>query len=702
MKKLNYLMFAAATAMFATSCSTDSLEALIPDSEKTAIEFNGESTTTVTRAGLDNSNPTKIVMQIKSQNGSNVRATKTVASAASAGTPTTDYSTVSFEDSYKRYWDDAYGRSANLSVYAVAVPGKTTDSNSKATEDLLAGSSSWSNGDINHTFVWTVDASQTTDNIAANDMVYSNNISDGGKSGVYAYDNTKSEYSSVLSDGMMTFRLSDSEATDGAGHFDKGHLNFKHALSRVTVNLIKGQGFKADGSFQITDGTNVTLKAMPVSGTFNLVDGTWSGQQTSDVTMATTTTASGPDHSFLSQLVPGYVITDGNSSNVLEFSVDDNQYYITQDMMFDALNVAANYQTLGVESNATSITLNNGLNYSFNITVNKTGIAVVTASLEPWVDVTASATPSNARYTFSLYDNDKAVSTTDFDLYRALDYDENETVRDDYEGTHWATGYNTDGKAKVSVDESTKQISTNWYFESNRSYYHFRTVNKNVAITTDATNGDYFTMTTGDIDYRWGATMKSDPVYSTSNGFSDYVSNAIGATSNEIHLTEEHMMSLINVVLKSDDGVVLTGSKVWLTRMSESATVLMGTGLVTPSTTISDEHLMTGKDAEKSLYVIPQALVRNDGASDNDYVGIHILTENGASYYFVKKFSELVAETVSSDKNQSAGKPIARWYPGHTYTYTFTLNKQGIQNVTASLTPWIEVKATGQTITLED
>lgn len=699
MKKLNYLMFAAATAMFATSCSTDSLEALIPDSEKTAIEFNGESTTTVTRAGLDNSNPTKIVMQIKSQNGSNVRVTKTVASAASAGTATTDYSKVSFEDKYKRYWDDAYGRSANLSVYAVAVPGKTTDSDSKATESLLAGSESWSNGDINHTFGWTVDASQTTDNIAANDMVYSNNISDGGKSGVYAYDNTKGEYFSVLSDGMMTFRLSDSEATDGAGHFDKGHLNFKHALSRVTVNLIKGQGFTADGSFQITDGTNVTLKAMPVSGTFNLVDGTWSGQQTNDVTMATTTTASGSAHSFLSQLVPGCVITDGNSSNVLEFSVDDNQYYITQDMMFDALNVAANYQTLGVESNATSITLNNGLNYSFNITVNKTGIAVVTASLEPWVDVTASATPSNARYTFSLYDN-KEARTTDFDLYRALDYDENETVRDDYKGIEWATGYNTDGKAEVSVIGS--KISTKWYFESNRSYYHFRTVNKNVAITTDATNGDYFTMTTGDIDYRWGATMKSDPVYSTSNGFSDYVSNAIGATSDTIHLTEEHMMSLINVVLTSDDGVVLTGSKVWLTRMSESATVLMGTGLVTPSTTISNEHLMTGKDAEKRLFVIPQALVRNGGASDNDYVGIHILTENGASYYFVKKFSELVAKTVSSDKNQSAGSAIARWYPGHTYTYTFTLNKQGIQNVTASLTPWIEVKATGQTITLED
>jgi hypothetical protein len=111
---------------------------------------------------------------------------------------------------------------------------------------------------------------------------------------------------------------------------------------------------------------------------------------------------------------------------------------------------------------------------------------------------------------------------------------------------------------------------------------------------------------------------------------------------------------------------------------------------------------MTGADAEKSLFVIRQALARSDSASDNDYVGIHILTENGASYYFVKKFSELVAETVSSDKNQSAGKAIARWYPGHTYTYTFTLNKQGIQNVTASLTPWIEVKATGQTITLED
>ena len=129
MKNLFYpLLFT--TALVSAACSND-LEndgnATDP-SNKTAISFVGEdNSSATTRYGFAGN--TLIAMHIRSTNATNaskIRETRTYANALKDATQKTDtYSEIKEpSDDNVRYWDDAYGRSAQLSVFAVAVPGK--------------------------------------------------------------------------------------------------------------------------------------------------------------------------------------------------------------------------------------------------------------------------------------------------------------------------------------------------------------------------------------------------------------------------------------------------------------------------------------------------------------------------------------------------------------------------------------------------
>jgi hypothetical protein len=83
-------------------------------------------------------------MHIKSENANKpVRVTRTQADASKdAEQSATSYSSVVFGKSYERYWDDAYGRDAKLSVYAFDVPDD--DGGSKATSKKSAAKKSTS------------------------------------------------------------------------------------------------------------------------------------------------------------------------------------------------------------------------------------------------------------------------------------------------------------------------------------------------------------------------------------------------------------------------------------------------------------------------------------------------------------------------------------------------------------------------------
>ena len=372
---------------------------------------------------------------------------------------------------------------------------------------------------------------------------------------------------------------------------------------------------------------------------------------------------------------------------------------ITQAQMYDALKNA-------VTNDGTKITMAQGSNYIFQITVNKTQIANVTAVVEPWVDVTSAVwEPSNARITLnSIYDSQSGESSTNFDLYRLLD--ESPTISDSYVGTNWDGDYTDKASSLTDNGNGGWDTDTDWYFESNKSYYHFRTVNKDTAVVTSA-DQDYFEIHAGpaaSTDPHWGAPMTQEPVYDVAKGYEDALSPAIGATKSNINITDQHMLSKVIVNLQTTDGadqVDFTGSKVYITQTHKEGQVQMGNGLITPTGT-PGQLTMDGNAAgtQFTYAVVPQALVR--GSNDDDYVGITIVTGDNNQYYIVKKLSEIVATSVDNEKNQAQGAAITRWYPGHTYEYTFTLKKAAIDKITCTVQGWVNVVADNKEISLED
>lgn len=726
MKNLFYpLLFA--TALVSAACSND-LEndgnATDP-SNKTAISFVGEDNAAMTRYGFAAN--THIAMHIRSnKNGSttdgDVRETRTVANALADATQSdVSFSTIEAPiDENVRYWDDAYGRSAQLSVFAVAVPGKDNSlkNNNTTLTNLLAGGNTWSNSALSEEIAWTVSADQSGDDVIANeDLTYSNNISANGKGGAKSYNYTSSAYDKA-NDGCLQFRLKDDTMQDGPGKFDQGNLKFNHALSRITVNLVKGTGY-GKGSFNFAEGSNVKVLGVPTAGTLNIENGTWTTSDKTGISkMYTAETTTNAACTLQAQILPTYTFTDGSDVNVLEFIIDDNKYFVTQDMMLDALNQGQN-------TTETSLTMAQGKNYVFTITVGKSKIINVTATLEPWVNVeAANKDMDNSHIELSLFKNADGTPADNFDLYRL-----NDESKDINTGTSDSKKWGGNYTDKAGLTKNGDKWTTNWFFENNKSFYHFRTVNKGTKIegTTDNAVDDYFVITSGtqaDHDYHWGApflTSTTSPIqYSKTEGYAATLSPAIGATNSTINMTELHMMSNINVVLrttKTSNAVALEDNgnqcEVSLTYFYANGQVKMGNGLVTPTGNLMASAAFTapkaGIDDKDETYnktgaftfaVVPQALTRATG--DNLYVGITIKTPDNNQYYVVKSLAEIIATANGGSQNQTASDKVDFWYPNHNYTYTFTLTKAGISNVTCTVEKWVNVTADNKDISLED
>ncbi len=709
-----------ATALIATAC-TNTNDIDTPDvdpSGKTPISFVGEnSNAPITRAGF--SDNTQIAMHIRSVNKketTKIKETRILAKASADAT----MSSVSFSNidgantDYIRYWDDAYGRDAKLSIFAVAVPGTMSPTNgteNKSLVDLLSGDATWKeNANLTETIKWAVSTDQSGATIIANeDLAYSNNIKENGTNSVYEWDfNAESpNYKSTTIGGEMQFQLKKSGDTDGPGKFNKGHLVFNHALSRITVNVFKGTSF-GTGSFTFTSG-NISIANVPISGTFDIENGSWDSNTiiTSTITsMATTTNESGADFKYMAQILPGFVI-DGTDDGVLSFTIENNRYNVTKAMMLKALNK-------GLSTTSTSITMEQGKNYVFNLTVDKKSVDV-SATLEPWVDVTAAnQNMNNSHITVSVYKNDdsNAKANTTFDIYRLND-PSNVINIGESTSTNWDGNY-TD-KATVTDGVWDKK----WYYENNKSFYHFRSVNKNTEIKGNTDNTiDYFEIESGaqdTHDYCWGAPLKdgtTSPIAYEKDasaekpGYAAVIRPAIGSTESAINLTEFHMMSNIKVVLATstgDDKIDLTDSKVYITKYYPKGTVQMGNGLVSTSGSRSaTEDPITvsstaAASAEFKYAVVPQALANGTDAAN--YVSIIIETKDGNKYY-VNNLSGINVDTNSSNLNQGA-TAIAFWYPNHSYTYTFTLTKKGIDGMTCTVEKWIDVEAANTDVTLE-
>lgn len=760
--------------LLATSCANDDIFNL-SDADKNMISFSLSDGSRESRAGFTTA-ATRIVARFQSEAvGKSSLYTRTYLEAAVDGTNNAEsFSTVDYVSGNKRYWDDAYGRAAKISVYAVAIPNSTDKT--KLTDEILAGDGTWkSEATPNNNIVWSVtNTTQTSTTLAGEDLAYSNNIKEDGKNGRYVWDYTANKYPENNGridghfDGQLKFTQKDGAHDSDAGHFDKGHLMFNHALSRLTVTLVEGEDYNEHtGDFKFTNtNANITLLNFPTEGILDVKAGTWSNYSSTNIT--TMIGAVGPDAAagdYSAQMLPSYKFYgtgDKAATNVMQFVIDNSTYYITQKQVFDALNTTENTTgttpkvTVESDTNGNYIEMKQGKNYHLTITVKKTKIDNVTATLAPWVDVKGSMSVNNAHITLNL-NTTGSVCDKNIDLYR-LD-EENAGYDADnydfsYEGKAWFGNYTTDANHMTTLAQASKKSDnsweTPWYFESNKKYYHFRTVNSGTTIegNTDNDVKDFFTISAGaqaSTDPHWGAPMKSTSTkwlkYDTENGYEAHLYHAIGATEDQVKIQELHMMSNINVVLQTtNDGrkVMLyddttdpshpVGTIVKITRLAKNGTVEMGRGLVTPlapvspetwgstevtmtspaTTSAADFFTTTGvtNRTQSNTYtyaVVPQALSRDfDSDSDNDYIGIFIQTPDHNQYYVVKKLSEIKATSVSDQRNQTLNDYIKRWYPGHTYTYTFTITKTGIENITCTVAEWVTVTGENTNLDLED
>lgn len=735
----------------------------------------------MTRAALTRSGftgDTKVVLRIKAEGAtaSDVRYTQSVATAGEQTTAddacNTTYGLVgthshlTYAAGQERYWDDAFGRDSKLTVYAVAVPNKSNiiaDNILDQTSPTIVSPGWYTVATENTKVDWQVSAVQTAATRLVEDITYSNNIRAGETTNKGCYRQTwnSTDWEKSMELGRMIWQPKTTTAGETTGKFDQGHLVFKHALSWLTIVLKEGSGFDntANTDFiwtsnQTAATQNITLKGFPTSGKLDVSNGTWSETTTADITQMDEVTASIAAQT--TRQLEAYVLPGTNllstTANVIEFEIDNAKYYVTGTQIANAIR----------DNVSTFTTTEANKHYVINLVVSKKGVENVTAAILDWETVNSSdATPNNVYCTFTFEDRDTKLGSTEgakFDLYRA-----EKTATDYITGTttanyEWTTGYSTTPATKSYDTDHWK--TTDWFWPNNLTYYHFRaagtgeSASGHANITTDATNVDYFAITSGTItgssyrDYVWGApftyvdnTYKIK--YDGTNGFSlksdgttKQISPALGATNSQINMLLFHMTSQIFVNVKTTTGsdkVTLFDDKGTLSTDDDVITtvevlnflpdgkVLMGTGAVSTTGTSRTEaatfangtYTAQSGDGETpaqvngySYGIVPQALSWGTGASAGT-IGLRITTPDG-NQYLVKDLSICTATVNTTNLvnpytvQSGSSWQITSWYPHYTYNYTVTLKQAGVANITAAVLSWEEVTGDLGTITLEN
>ena len=663
--KLNTTYISLISLLTLTACSSDLSDILNGNSGKEEVTFtttNLESSV-VTRAGFADGN-TAIFAKMKSE--ANNKTTQWTATTLLASKDTTNSETSTSSVSYNtvsdtRFWDDTHGRDANISVYAVAIANNSETTNTASS--LLSAPNQWTDAtDTNSglSFDYTVSTAQNvaTTSFDQYDLVYSNNI-------------TKD-----TTDARLKFTPSSSD-NGHTGSFDKGSLLFNHALTKITVNLLKGNGFEGDfASAKTSVKIGSSANQPTLKGNFDVSSGKWALDEktTGEVsaTVGTLLNSYNVDNATYAVIptnaivMPGYTLRQSNTNTALTINVSDNLYYVSEANLYAALQ-----DVLSLSKSSYAIyAMAQGYHYIFNIELNKTGIKV-TASLADWNSVVGETqNPSNARISVEFLNVDGSSAQSNVNLYRLLD--EAPEISDNYDGTNWNGNYGS------AATVGTNGI-TNWYFDSNKSYYHFRTTN---VTPTNNDGGDYVLISSGERDASdpiWGAPMKKGNTisYSSTSGFTDCLISAIGPTLKTIHLTQLHMLSRLDIQLKTTtgtDAVTLEGSKVVITGMSPEGQVLMGSGKINATGTVTDVPMTApsaGTVATKPFTwdVVPQTLSQ---------IGLIITTGDHNKY---------VISNLSTIKETGTSSTISEWIPGTHYTYTFDLRKTGVK-ASVSLADW--------------
>ena len=585
---------------------------------------------------------------------------------------------VNFTAAETLYWDDygtadpdnivgeGNGRDKGLTIYGAAIDSKTT----------APEVNTW------NALSWTLSADQTTsgETPADKDLLISNNIQ-------------------ATPNGDGTYLFVDRNT---AGRL----LKFKHAMSKITVILTAGEGFvdktsdnDSDVDFQndpvVLLTSNTSTEWACTKGNVNITSGevTLTGTSFSgDPAVITMWQASSTGHVVTKEalVMPGSQFASDNAI-IARINADGNIYYVTA----EKIRTAINSSTHGTDD---AYSTEAGKNYIIKVTVDKTGISRVSATVTNWTNVEAVAVAPKINVTGDLGSEGSALADGYYSFYRSAF--ENATSIN--------TGYGIEnGTAHFFAEESiiTKSgpnwtMSTPLYWPDHNTHYQFRCVWPQTTTEDDATkprvktSGDYQVIDIKNVQYPSTPGYPSDLMIArpevdnedTNCGNNEHTqrnlyTQGICAREGNIKLTFKYMMSKVEVNLSTSgesdpNKVILTNAKVELINIKNTGEVKLGDMGVIPTGGTGNYELHPVSESPNSRL---DAIVPQDISNTKFKITIYKngVVNNGIDDIY---YADIVNFTPEG------------WISGNHYVYNLTVTKTEVE-VSATLTDWNTVEA---------
>lgn len=588
------------------------------------------------------------------------------------------------------------GRKKGLAIYGVTVAGVTDAANlptwSPVSSNALA--TAWNK------LGWTLPADQNTSGWANEDLLISNNVQ----------EQTSGTDPDTDHDGRYKF----DEKSNGK------LLEFKHAMSKITVRLIASDGFPTTGvgatenKFAATPEVKLTSNMsgqtntewVYTSGKVNIETGAVEDQATPGViTMHTQSTADNTYTVIYDALImPGSVFANKGAGasaypTIASINADGNIYYITSE------KIRAKIKTLIDESKHNNeYKVEPGKNYIITVNVKKTKIEV-TATVRDWYDVDAEPVEPVINVSTSIGGTSQLENAFEkFDFYLS-----------DNSVSGFATNYNSDSKSATAIAPASGNktdgtqawsFSSPLYWPSHSTHYHMRGVYPSGTTVTSGkivvSNGDY-NATTSPSNLLVGAPVFTEDNKNCDN--TDHTSvdmsiNGICAREATINLSFNYMMSQVEVRLTTpesgNDEVNLTNAKVEIIGGYTSGNVDVHTKTVAVSGSAGNSEIkhVTGEDANyRHSVVVPQPLSHGTGETETDLKFRITIYKSGSTTDIDDVYVAVVKNIKVSDSSISASPTfITSWDSGKHYVYTLDMRKTEVK-VTATITDWRTVNA---------